>query len=186
MLNRFPPALQKIIDEAVLHLWDENYPRPDLDTLSGFLEVEGWDLVVDGSNGSCISTDELTYVLNDETLIEHTDITSIESITNADRIAFTRGHLEHLLSESMDSFHSIAVEAEKMPPAELCFTMYFHPQGGATFYGIEVAHSSADYIESYGGEIILEASDLTDKKILDLWKKSEAKIKAWRKSLSKQ
>ena len=65
MLNRFPPALQKIIHEAILHLWDGNYPRPDLDTLSGYLEVEGWDLVVDGSNGSCISTDELTYVLND-------------------------------------------------------------------------------------------------------------------------
>ena len=170
MLNRFPPALQKIIDEAVLHLWDENFPCPDLNALSGFLEGEGWDLVVEGLSGSCISADELTYVFHDEMLMEYTDITSIDSIKNIDRINFTRGHIEYLISQSMDSFHSIPIEAKKMPPANLCFTMYFHPQGGATFYGFELCHSSEDFIRARKGWLILDANDLSDKDILDLWK----------------
>ena len=177
MLNRFPPALQKIIDEAVLHLWDENFPCPDLNALSGFLEVEGWDLVVERLNGSCISTDELTYVLNDETLMEYTDTTSIDSITNTDRITFTRRHIEDLLSQSMDSFHSICIETQKMPPADLCFTMYFHPQGGASFYGFELCHSSEDFIQARKGSLILDANDLSDKEILKLWKQSANELK---------
>ena len=170
MLYRFPPALQKIIDEAVLHLWDENFPCPDLNALSGFLEVEGWDLVVEGLSGSCISADELTYVFHDEMLMEYTEITSIDSIKNIDRINFTRGHIEHLISQSMDSFHSIPIEAQKMPPANLCFTLFFHPQGGATFYDFELCHSSEDFIQARKGRLILDANDLSDKEILDLWK----------------
>jgi hypothetical protein len=99
-----------------------------------------------------------------------------------DRLIFARGQIEYLLSTSMDSFHSIPIEMKRMPPAEICFTMYFHGQGGATFYGIEVTHSAQDYIESLKGEFILDANDLSDMKFLDLWKKSEPKIKAWRKS----
>ena len=172
MLNRFPPALQKIIDEAVLSLWDQDLPRPDLDALSGFLEVEGWDLVVEGLNGSCISADELTYVFHDEMLMEYTGITSIDSIKNIDRVKFTRGHIEYLISQSMDSFHSITIETQKMPPADLCFIVYFHYQGGATFYDFELCHSSEDFIQARKGSLIVNANDLSDKDILELWKES--------------
>jgi len=139
MTTKFPSNLQKVLDSAILHLWDKRLPNPDLTLLHEWLETDGWDLVVAGLNSSCTGLCEISESLNDESLIEYFDLEK-ENITNMDRLLYARGHIESLLSASMDSFHSIPVEMKEMPPAELCFTMYFHGQGGATFYGIEVAH----------------------------------------------
>jgi hypothetical protein len=185
MNAKFPPNVQKTLDAAVLHLWDKRRPEPDLDSLSEWLEGDGWDDVVSLSVGCCIYTDRIMDDLNDETLLEYRDIADPKKITNPQRIEFARSRIEHLISDSMDSFHAIPIESKNMPPAELCFTMYFHPQGGAYFSGISVCHSHQDYLNDCEGDFIIDANDLSDSQILTLWKKSEAELKAWRKKLFK-
>ena len=108
MSTKLPPNLQKIIDAAVLHLWDKRMPEPDLTQLIGWLESEGWNDVVKGLIACYVYVSEVIEVLNDETLMEFTDITDRKSIKNSDRIIFARKHIETLISESMDSFHSIS------------------------------------------------------------------------------
>ena len=171
MSTKFPPNLQKSIDAAVLHLWDKRMPEPDLAQLIGWLESEGWNDVVKGLIACYVYVSEVIEVLNDETLMEFTDITERKSIINSDRILFARRHIDSLISSSMDSFHSIPISSKKFPPAELCLTMYFHPQGGADFYDICICHSAEDFVEAVKGELIMDAKDLSDKEILDLWRK---------------
>ena len=185
MNAKFPPNVQKTLDAAVLHLWDKRRPEPDFDSLSEWLEGDGWDDVVSLLVGCFIYTDRIMDDLNDENLLEYRDIDNQACITNSDRIEFARDHINHLISDSMDSFHALPVESKNMPPAELCFTMYFHPQGGAYFSGISVCHSHQDYLRACEGDFIIDANDLSDSQILNLWKKSEAKLKAWRKKILK-
>jgi len=185
MTAKFPSNLKTILDAAVLHLWDNRRPQPDLEVLSAWLEGDGWDDVVSALIGGCIYTSRIMDDLNDETLLEYRDITDPKIITNPQRIEFARSRIEHLISDSMDSFHAIPLHSKKMPPAELCFMMDYHPQGGACFSGISVCHSHQDYLDDCDGEIIIDANDLSDVKILALWKKSEADLKAWRKKLLK-
>ena len=180
----FPRSLHKILEEAVLHLWDDNYPEPDLTPLGKWLEVDGWNEVVTGLFSSCIYASSILEDLNDENLIEYTEVANKKKIKNSDRITFARNHIEHLLSESMDSLHSITIDFEKMPPAELCFTMYYHGQGGAMFGDFELCHSPEEFIKEFDGDLITTPADLSDLQILDLWKKSEAQLKSWREALS--
>jgi hypothetical protein len=185
MNAKFPPNVQKTLDAAVLHLWDKRRPEPDFDSLSEWLERDGWDDVVSLLVGCCIYTDRIMDDLNDENLLEYRDIENQASITNLDRIEFARDHINHLISDSMNSFHALPVESKNMPPAELCFAMYFHPQGGAYFSGISICHSHQDYLNECNGEIIIDANDLSDLEILALWRKSETQLKAWRKKFPK-
>ena len=171
MTTIFPPKLQKILDKAVLHLWDKAIPLPDLSSLEEWLETDGWDDVVSGIQGSYIHLSEALEFFNDEVLIEYVDIDQQLRITNDDRISFARNHMEFKISESMDSFHSIAFETKKMPPAVLCITMYYHGQGGAEFHDISVCHSTEDYLQDCCGEIIMDPNDLSDLKIIEMWKK---------------
>ena len=178
MTTKFPLDLQKILDAAVLYPWDKCIPEPELSALIAWLEADGWDAVVI-SGLTCIYVSGIIDDLNDENLMEQTDIVNKKRITNSNRIAFARGHIEHLFSESMDSYHSISIDTKTMPCAALCFTMYYHPQGGATFDGLRVCPSSQDYLDGCNGQIIMNASDLSDSEILDLWKQSEAQLKSW-------
>ena len=123
------------------------------------------------------------YDFNDENLLEHTDIENKQKITNHDRTTFARERINYLLSESLESCHSILIETDQMPPAELCFFMDYHPQGGASFYGLRVCHSAEDYLRDCSGKIISDQAELSNSKILDLWRKSEAHLKSWRKAL---
>jgi hypothetical protein len=179
-----PLDFKRLLEKNVLHLWDEKYPAPDLTPLGEWLEVEGWDEVVSGLYSSCIYSNTVMTDLNDETLMEHMDIVKRKEIKNSDRISFARNHIEYLLSGSMDSIHSISIEFNDMPPAELCFTMYYHGQGGAMFGDFELCHSTEEFIKEFDGDLITSPADLSDLQILDLWKKSEAQLKSWRKSLS--
>lgn len=179
-----PSNLAKLLEEAVFHLWDENYPEPDLSILAEWLEAEGWDEVVSGMFSSCIYSSSILDAINDENLLECTDVLSKKKIRNSDRISFARNHIEHLLSESMDSIHSITIGFEHMPPAELCFTIYYHGQGGATFSDFQLCHSTEEFIEQFEGEIVTTPDKLSDLHILNLWKQSEVQLKSWRKSLS--
>ena len=61
-----------------------------------------------------------------------------------------------------------------MSPAALCILMYYHPQGGAEFGSLEVCHSIEDYLESFKGDIIMDANDLSDREILRLWRKAKS------------
>ena len=184
MTLKFPVALQKKLEEAALHLWDKSYPEPDLSSMAVWLETDGWDFVVNGLYSSCIYSSVVMNDLDDETLMEHIEVTSRRKIKNSDRILFTKNHIEYLLSDSMDSLHSIPIEFRKMPPAELCFTMYYHGQGGAMFGDFQLCHSSEEFIEQFEGDIILTPDDLSDLQILNLWKQSEEQLKSWRRSLS--
>lgn len=74
MTTIFPPKLQKIIDKAVLHLWDKAIPLPDLSSLEEWLETDGWDDVVSGIQGSYIHLSEALEFFNDEDLMEYVDI----------------------------------------------------------------------------------------------------------------
>ena len=170
MTTIFPSKLQKILDKAVLHLWDKEIPLPDLSPLEEWLETDGWDDVVSGIQGSYILLSEASEFLSDENLMEFLDIDQKLKITNDDRISFARNHMEFKISESMDSFHSIDIETKKMPSAVLCITLYYHGQGGALFHDISVCHSTADYLQDCNGEIIMDPNDLSDLKIIEMWK----------------
>ena len=76
----FPRSLQKILEEGVLHLWDDNYPKPDLTPLGEWLEVDGWNEVVAGLFSSCIYASSILEDLNDENLIEYTEVTNKKKI----------------------------------------------------------------------------------------------------------
>lgn len=178
-----PLDLKRLLEKNVLHLWNEKYPAPDLTPLGEWLEVEGWDEVISGLYSSCIYSSNVMTYLNDETLMEHIDIVKRKDIKNSDRISFARNHIEYLLSDSMDSIHSISIEFNDMPPADLCFTMYYHGQGGAKFDDFELCHSPEKFIKEFDGDLITSPADLSDLQILDLWKKSEHQLKSWRKSL---
>jgi hypothetical protein len=184
MTQKFPSNVQKVLESALLHLWDKSRPEPALESLNDWLEGDGWDDVVSGLISSCIYTDRIMDDLNDECLLEYTDIADKYTITNSDRIEFARGRIEYFLSGSMYSVHSIEIDSKTMPPAKLCFTMYYHPQGGASISSLSVCHSHLDYLDECDG-IIAGARELSDKDILTLWRKSEAKIKAWRKKFLK-
>ncbi len=82
MYAKFPPNVQKTLDAAVLHLWDKRRPEPDLDSLSEWLEGDGWDDVVSLLVGCCIYTDRIMDDLNDETLLEYSDIADLKKITH--------------------------------------------------------------------------------------------------------
>lgn len=183
MYANFPKNIKELLNTAINNLWDERVPQPDLSSMSDWLESDGWDDVVSGLTSSCIYTSRILEDFNDENLLEHRDIGNKQNITNDDRIAFARGLIDYLLSDSMDSCHSIPIETDQMPPAVLCFIMYFHPQGGASFYDLRVCHSAEDYLRDCGGEIINDSADLSNSEILGLWRKSEAHLKSWSKAL---
>ncbi len=181
-LPEFPPEVCTLLDQAVFSLWDPARPVPDLSPITGWLEVEGWDYVVDGLVGSYLYVGSRTgpnYLgqivdyLNDDYLLECTDIDDYSRIKNADRIEFARSDITSRLNESMDSIHRVSVRSDAMPPADLCMMVYFHPQGGAEFSNIVVCHSIDDYLESLKGDIVMDAKSLSDRDILKLWHKGK-------------
>jgi hypothetical protein len=181
-LIEFPPEVRALLDQAVLALWDPARPDPDLNSITDWLEVEGWDYVVDGLVGAYRYVGSRTgpnYLgqivdyLNDDYLLECTDIDNYSRIKNADRIEFARSVIASSLEESMDSIHSIPVLSDTMPPADLCMMMYFHPQGGAEFSNLFVCHSIDDYLEPLKGDIAMDANSLSDRDILKLWRKGK-------------
>ena len=52
------------------------------------------------------------------------------------------------------------------------------------FGDFELCHSPEEFMKEFDGDLITTPADLSDLQILDLWKKSEAQLKSWRKSLS--
>ncbi len=174
----FPPEVRELLDAAVLALWDPARPAPDLSPITEWLEVDGWDYVVDGIVGSYCYVSELAEYLDDDNLLEYTDIERHSQIKNADRLDFARSEIASKLDDCMDSIHCIPVESPSMPPAALCMMMYYHPQGGAAFGSLEVCHSVEDYLESFKGDIVMNANDLSDRDILGLWRKAKpARVK---------
>lgn len=180
-IDELPLDLQALLKRAFLHLSDRSLPKVDLRPLSEWLEVEGWDDVVTGLVSSYIDSSCLLDDFNDEMLLEHSDIENASLIKASDRIAYARQRIEYLLSTSMDSVHAVPIMFEHEIQAELCFTMYYHPQGGATFGEFELHHRSEEFLERYAGEIITDPRDLSDSQIRHLWKKSEAQLKSWEK-----
>jgi hypothetical protein len=178
MATKFPKKFQVLIDDAIRHLWDPKYPEPDLLLLTECLEDEAWDDLVMGILGGYIDRDRLIEFLDDATLLDYVDVDEKTGITVQDRINFARGRLEHLLNETMCSIHAIDVESKAMPPASLCIMMYYHGQGGSSYYDISVWHTEDEYLASLKPEIILEQGDITDVEILNLWKKPRAKKKS--------
>jgi hypothetical protein len=171
MTKKFPANLRSLVDQAICNLWDKNCPLPDLSPLGEWLEVDGWDYVVDGIYSSYADMEVLKEFLCDEMLIEYDYTAHTSEITDAIRLEFARQKIDHLLSESMDSMHVIELESENMPPAVLCILMYYHGQGGASFYSIDVDFSAEDYIESFKEDIILYQHNLSDQQILSAWMK---------------
>ena len=178
MATKFPKKLQVLIDDAVRHLWDPKYPKPDLCPLIGFLEDGAWDDVVNGIVGGFIDRDSVVEFMDDATLVDYIDVDEKTGITDEYRINFARGRLDSLIEENMYSIHAIDVESKNMPPASLGIMMYYHGQGGAHFYDISVCHSPEDYLASLKPETILEQGDLRDEDILKLWKKQRRRKKA--------
>jgi hypothetical protein len=175
MATKFPKKLQLLIDDAIRHLWDPKYPKPDLRPLIDYLEDGAWDDLVNGIVGGFIDRDRLVEFLDDATLMDHIDVDGPNGITDQYRIDFARGRLDSLVEESMYSIHAIDVESKAMPPASLCVMMYYHGQGGSSYYDLSVCHSAEDYLESLKPETILEQGDLGDDDILKLWKKPQRK-----------
>ncbi len=177
MATKFPKKLQLLIDDAIRHLWDPEYPEPDLRLLTEYLEVDAWNDVVSGIVGGYIDRDSLVEFMDDATLMDHIDDDQPQRITDQYRINFARGRLDSLFGETMCSIHAIDVESNAMPPASLCMMVYFHGQGGTSFYDLTICHSVEDYLESLKPETILEQGDLRDDDILKLWKNPRAKLK---------
>ena len=179
--NDLPPDLQALLKRAFLHLSDRKLPKADLSQLSEWLEGDGWDDVLTGLVSSYIDSSCLLDDFNDEMMLEHSDIENPKRIKASDRMAYARQHIDYLLSTSMDSVHAIPIIFEHEIQAELCFTMYYHPQGGATFGEFELHHRSEEFLERYASQIITDPRDLSDSQIRHLWKKSEAQLKSWEK-----
>ena len=173
MTAKFPVELRPLVDQAIFHLWDIKYPRPDLTPLSDWLGIgsDGWDYVVDGLISPYIYIDEAKEFFSDEMLIDYGYEVEPPDITDAIRLTFARERIEHLISVSMDSMHVIELESKKMPPAVICILMYFHPQGGAFFDPIKVDFTVEDYLDSTKDDIILDKDQLSDQLILQAWVK---------------
>jgi len=171
MTKKIPANLRPLVDQAICNLWDKNCPLPDLSPLGDWLEVDGWDYVVDGIYSPYADMDALKEFLSDEMLIEYDYAAHASEITDAIRLEFARQKIDHLLTESMDSMHVIELESKSMPPAVLCVLMYYHGQGGAFFNSIDVDFSAEDYIESFKEDIILDQHSLSDQQILSAWMK---------------
>lgn len=169
----FPPEVRELLDAAVLALWDPARPAPDLSPISEWLEVDGWDYVVNGIVGPYRYLSELADYLDDDYLLDCTDIEKHSLIKNPDRIEFGRSVIASRLDDCMDSIHFIPVDSLSMPPAALCMMMYYHPQGGAEFSDLVLCHSIEDYLESLKGDIVMNADDLSDGDILGLWRKAK-------------
>jgi len=174
MDTKLPKKVQLLIDDAIRHLWDPKFPKPDLSLLSEWLEDEAWDDVVNGIWGGYIDRDRLVELLDDATMMDYIDVDQETGITDQIRIDFARGRLDALLEETMCSIHAIDVTSKGMPPASLCIMMYYHGQGGASFYDLTVCHSIEDYLASLKPENILANGDLSDKELLKLWRKPKA------------
>ena len=173
MTAKFPVELRPLVDQAIFHLWDINYPRPDLTPLSDWLGIgsDGWDYVVDGLISPYIYIDEAKEFFSDEMLIEYDYVEYASEITDAIRLEFARQKIDHLLTESMYSMHVIELESKHMPPAVLCVLMYYHGQGGAFFNSIDVDFSAEDYINLVKDDIILYQHYITDSQLLEAWAK---------------
>ena len=166
----FPPELQRILDAAVLHLWDEKNPASDLNPLKEWFEIDGWDDVIAGLVGPYVDIDSASEDFNDEVLMEEMEIVDQSTITNDNRVAFARGLITSKLLESMDSLSSIVVQTKKMPPAVLCIAHYYHGQGGVFFHDLCVCHSTEDYLRMRD-YIIINDNQLSDSKIINLWRR---------------
>lgn len=179
---RFPPKVRALLNAAVLALQDPARPVPDLSPITEWLEVDGWDYVVNGQVSSYCHVDSLAGTndldkllgfFNDDSLLEYTDIENYSLIKDSDRIEFARSEIARRLEESMDSVHCIPVHSTTVSPAYLCMMVYFHPQGGAFFSNLEVCHSVDDYLKPLKGDIVLDADSLSDKDILQRWHKGK-------------
>lgn len=171
MANKFPPNLRTLLDQAICNLWDKNCPQPDLSPLGDWLEVDGWDFVVDGIFSPYFHIERAKEFFSDEALLDYGYAVEISTITDEIRLEFARHKIDYLLNDSMDSMHVIEIESTKMPPAVLCILMYYHGQGGAFFNAISVDFSAEDYVDSMKNEIILDQQYLTDSQILKYWVK---------------
>jgi hypothetical protein len=171
MTAKFPIQLRPIIEQAICHLWDKNFPCPDLTPVGDWLGLanDGWDYVVDGLFSSYFHIENIKEFFSDEMLIDYGYVVNSTDINNEIRIKCARDRINYLLSESMDSMHVINLESKKMPPAVLCILMYHHGQGGAYFNSIKVDFSVEDYIDSIKGDIILGQNYLSDQQILQNW-----------------
>ena len=171
MTNKIPTNLRPLVDQAICNLWDKNCPLPDLSPLGEWLEVDGWDYVVDGIFSPYFHMDVLKDFLSDEMLMDYGYVVDAIEITDAIRVEFARQKIDYLITESMDSMHVIELESKSMPPAVLCILMYYHGQGGAFFNSIDVDFSAEDYVNSIKDEIVLDHHYITDQQILEAWMK---------------
>ena len=83
MTKKFPANLRSLVDQAICNLWDKNCPLPDLSPLGEWLEVDGWDYVVDGIYSSYADMEVLKEFLSDEMLIEYDYAAHTSEITDA-------------------------------------------------------------------------------------------------------
>lgn len=169
MKNNCPKPIQDVLDDLIRHLWDPNFPKPNIESLSDWLEVDGWDEVADGLYASYVYLDVVSEYFNDEMLMEYVDVKDMQSITDAERLTYARSRIESMVHESMDSLHIIEIDSETLPPAILGITLYYHGQGGVIFHEIKAALTPEEYIESNKGSIVMGDDDLSDEEILQMW-----------------
>lgn len=178
MKTNCPKPIQEVLDDLIRHLWDQNFPKPNLDSLSEWLEVDGWDDVVDGLHASYVYCDALAEFFNDRVLMDYVDLRDLESITDADRLTYARNRVEFLTQESMDSLHIIEIDSETLPPAVLGVMLYYHGQAGeASFHEIKAAFTPEDYIKSKKGVLVMGNDDLSDEEILQMWEHPNRRTK---------
>lgn len=173
MTAKFPVELRPLVDQAIFHLWDKKYPRPDLTPLGDWLGLgsEGWDYVVSGLFSPYVHIEDTKEFFSDEMLIEYGYAVNLSDITDEIRLKCACQRIDSLISGSLDSMHVIELESEKMPPAVICILMYYHPQGGAYFTSIDIDFSVEDYIDSIKDDIILGQDYFSHQQILKAWVK---------------
>ena len=180
---KFPPNLQKIVDELVRHV-HEGSPAPKrVEDLMEWLEVDGWDYVLSAWDDEQIVLnlkDFAGYEFNDAALLLYEDPEG--SITNKIRISYARDRIAYAFEDSdgdtCPSVHALKIEDSSTRNAVMGILVEIHGQGGPVpyYFGTFVDRDRFyKGLKTTGYLFRDDEESLTEEEILKLWETKSAR-----------
>jgi hypothetical protein len=175
----FPRSLQKILEEGVLHLWDDNYPKPDLTPLGEWLEVDGWDDLLAAWTNEDVALnlkEWANFKFSDSSLRDDEGIDDSVAITDQMRVDYARAAISDAVEQSdgydSPSVHSFPIERKDGKQAILGCTVEIHGQTGPVpqWHGVFADKEAYyGYLRETGFLLHSNVDEISDAEILSFW-----------------
>ena len=179
MAVEIPESFQDLAKAAIRKVYKKYSRTPDLKPLHDWFENEGWDEIVMSSLGGCVYLESVASTdFYDDYLKEDFDLSANNVFLSDEmRISFARRRLDFHLNQADDSIHAVELKVPELPSVFIDCFIRGQGQGGWELEWGLAYKTTQDLLDSYGEMVVMDAKEVSDNKILKLWRANERALK---------